>query len=82
METGDKLLPSIVEYTDSSGVDVSFANPNANGIFTYYLNVLLMTHMTIIDTDSSGASAPLFNNDVSFEDFKVYSVYDGSSISL
>ena len=47
--------------------------------YTYYSECLINdASATVITTGASGESVPLFNNDVSFEEFKVYSVYDGS----
>jgi hypothetical protein len=72
-------------YDGDSSIDISMStvtyedNALYTTKYTYYSECLINdASMTIIETDSSGASAPIFNNDISFEEHKVYSVYDGS----
>ena len=75
------MLPIVISYTDSSGEDASFSNPNTDvdNKYTYYSECLVDdASATVIQTDSSGSTMILLNNDTESEDLKVYSVYDGS----
>ena len=79
-DTTDFTIYDESDTADLSMTTVEYDDPvKTKTVRTYYSECLIDdADMTIIDTDSSGASAPLFNNDVSFEELKVYSVYDGS----
>lgn len=68
------------DTADLSMTTVEYDNPAVyKTVSTYYSECLINdASATVITTGPSGESVPLFNNDVSFEEFKVYSVYDGS----
>jgi alpha-tubulin suppressor-like RCC1 family protein len=80
--------PSTTDFTIYNGsdtADVSLSTVTYEDLttyetkYTYYSECLIDgATATVVDTDASGASVILLNNDTVNEDLKVYSVYDGS----